>query len=103
MSTNKRQFLGVAATGFAAFLAISLVSIKAQQPAVSTAKPDEIGGVVTSSKGPEAGVWVIAETTDLGTRYSKTVVTDDRGRYVIPELPKANYIVWSRGYGLLDS
>jgi hypothetical protein len=64
---------------------------------------DDIGGVVTSSKGPEAGVWVIAETHDLQVRYIKIVVTDDRGRYLIPELPKANYEVWVRGYGLVDS
>ena len=66
-------------------------------------KPDDIGGVVSSSKGPEAGVWVIAETTDLPTRYIKEVVTDDRGRYLIPDLPKAKYTVWARGYGLVDS
>jgi hypothetical protein len=59
--------------------------------------------VVTSANGPEAGVWVIAETTDLSTRYIKEVVTDDRGRYVLPDLPKANYSVWARGYGLVDS
>ena len=53
--------------------------------------------------GPEAGVWVIAETTDLPTRYTKSVVTDDQGRYVIPDLPIANYQVWVRGYGLVDS
>ena len=64
---------------------------------------DDIGGVVTSSKGPEAGVWVIAETNDLPTKYVKIVVTDDQGRYLIPELPKANYNVWVRGYGLVDS
>ncbi|MGY8777980.1 MAG: hypothetical protein ACKVIN_07635, partial [Longimicrobiales bacterium] len=29
---------------------------------------DDIGGVVTSAAGPEAGVWVIAETDDLDTR-----------------------------------
>ena len=63
----------------------------------------DIGGTVTGPKGPEAGVWVIAETTELPTKYTKVVVTDDRGRYVIPELPKANYSVWSRGYGLVDS
>ena len=59
--------------------------------------------MVSSSKGPEAGVWVIAETTDLPTRYIKEVVTDDRGRYLIPDLPKAKYTVWARGYGLVDS
>ena len=73
------------------------------QKARCSVKADEIGGVVTSSKGPEAGVWVIAETTDLPTRYIKEVVTDDRGRYLIPALPKANYTVWARGYGLVDS
>ncbi len=64
---------------------------------------DDIGGVVTSVKGPEAGVWVIAETTDLPTKFAKIVVTDERGRYVIPDLPKANYNIWVRGYGLVDS
>jgi hypothetical protein len=63
----------------------------------------DIGGVVTSSKGAEAGVWVIAETTDLPTKFTKIVVTDERGRYVMPELPQANYRVWVRGYGLVDS
>jgi hypothetical protein len=64
---------------------------------------DDIGGVVTSAKGPEAGVWVIAETTDLPTKFRKIVVTDDQGRYVLPDLPKATYKVWVRGYGLVDS
>src|SRR5213076_3300850 len=64
---------------------------------------DDIGGVVTSTKGPEAGVWVIAETTDLHTKLAKIVATDDSGRYLVPQLPKANYRVWVRGYGLVDS
>lgn len=64
---------------------------------------DAIEGVVRSPAGPEAGVWVIAETHDLPTKYVKIVVTDDAGRYVIPELPSANYEVWVRGYGLVDS
>ncbi len=64
---------------------------------------DDIGGVVTSANGPEAGVWVIAETHELPVRFIKIVVTDDRGRYLIPELPKATYNVWVRGYGLVDS
>ena len=63
----------------------------------------DLAGIVTSANGPEAGVWVIAETTDLPTKFTKIVVTDDRGRYLIPELPKANYNVWVRGYGLVDS
>ncbi len=63
----------------------------------------DISGVVNGPRGPEAGVWVIAETSDLPTKYAKIVVTDDKGRYVIPELPKASYDVWVRGYGLVDS
>jgi hypothetical protein len=65
--------------------------------------PDDIGGVVTGANGPEAGVWVIAETTDLPTKFVTIVVTDDRGRYVLPDLPQASYDVWVRGYGLVDS
>src|SRR5260370_40612758 len=64
---------------------------------------NNIGGMVTSSKGPEAGVWGIAETTDLPTKFVKIVVTDDQGRYLLPELPKATYQVWVPGYGLVDS
>lgn len=63
----------------------------------------EIGGIVTGAGGPEAGVWVIAETTDLPTRFIRIVVTDDQGRYLIPDLPAASYAVWVRGYGLVDS
>ena len=72
------------------------------QPTVAI-DPDDIGGVVTSAHGPEAGVWVIAETTDLPTKMNRIVVTDDQGRYVVPDLPKATYDVWVRGYGLVDS
>jgi hypothetical protein len=64
---------------------------------------DDIGGVVTGSNGAEAGVWVIAETHGLPTRYAKIVVTDDQGRFLIPDLPQATYSVWVRGYGLIDS
>jgi len=64
---------------------------------------DDLAGTVTGPSGPEAGVWVIAETTDLTTPFAKIVVTDDRGRYLVPDLPKANYRVWVRGYGLVDS
>ena len=76
---------------------------KAQAPAVVAIDSDDIGGVVRSATGPEAGVWVIAETRDLPVRFIRTVVTDDQGRYVIPDLPKANYDIWVRGYGLVDS
>jgi hypothetical protein len=64
---------------------------------------DDIGGVVSTAAGPEAGVWVVAETRDLPTRYIKIVATDDRGRYLLPDLPRATYDIWVRGYGLVDS
>ena len=80
----------------------ALIAACASEPSGGAAAGG-ISGTVTSSSGPEAGVWVIAETTDLPTKYAKVVVTDDSGRYLIPELPKANYSVWARGYGLVDS
>ncbi|MCE2541236.1 MAG: carboxypeptidase regulatory-like domain-containing protein, partial [Acidobacteria bacterium] len=67
------------------------------------ADPATIAGVVTSGGGPEAGVWVIAETGDLPTKFRKIVVTGDDGRFLLPELPDATYSVWVRGYGLVDS
>ena len=96
---------GMVAVGFAVYLAPSLVGLRALQ---LTGEPiaintNDIGGVVASEKGPEAGVWVIAETTELPTKFVKIVVTDDRGRYLIPDLPQASYSVWVRGYGLVDS
>ena len=94
---------GIAALAIAGYLILDRTSLNAQQPASVKIDTDDIGGVVASSKGPEAGVWVIAETTGLPTRYIKEVVTDDRGRYLIPDLPKAKYTVWARGYGLVDS
>ncbi|HLH17542.1 MAG TPA: carboxypeptidase-like regulatory domain-containing protein [Bryobacteraceae bacterium] len=93
---------GAAAAVIAAGLIAPRSDVNAQSSAVKV-KPTEIGGVVASASGPEAGVWVIAETTDLPTRYIKEVVTDDRGRYLIPDLPPATYTVWARGYGLMDS
>ncbi len=71
--------------------------------AAPKAWPGEISGVVAGQRGGEAGVWVIAETTDLPTRYAKIVVTDDHGRFLTPDLPKASYRVFARGYGILDT
>ena len=102
MSLRQVLFSTVGAIGIAAMAVAMLVPAGAQQAAVQIDK-DDIGGVVTGPSGPEAGVWVIAETTELPTKYAKTVVTDDQGRYVIPDLPNANYQVWVRGYGLVDS
>jgi hypothetical protein len=91
------------AVGVAALLSAYPIALGSQQNASVRIDKDDIGGVVTSVSGPEAGVWVIAETTSLPTRFAKIVVTDDQGRYVIPDLPKANYTLWVRGYGLVDS
>jgi hypothetical protein len=101
MSIKPRLCLNAAAIGILGLLAATPTQLSAQT-AVAIDN-DDIGGVVTGPRGPEAGVWVIAETTDLPTRYIKSVVTDDQGRYVIPDLPVANYQVWVRGYGLVDS
>ena len=81
-------------------------SPSAQQQAALNAiaiDTDDIGGIVAGPNGPEAGVWVIAETRDLPVRFIKSVVTDDQGRFVVPDLPSASYSVWARGYGLVDS
>ena len=78
-------------------------AFQAPTPATVPIDTNDIGGVVTGPRGPEAGVWVIAETDDLPTKFNKTVVTDDQGRYLIPDLPAATYDVWVRGYGLVDS
>ncbi|HEY7297628.1 MAG TPA: carboxypeptidase-like regulatory domain-containing protein [Xanthobacteraceae bacterium] len=64
---------------------------------------NDVAGVVKSANGPEAGVWVVAETKDLPTKFARVVVTDEQGRYLIPDLPRANYSIWVRGYGLIDS
>jgi hypothetical protein len=103
--TRRALYLRVAAVGFAALVAASLGGVLAGQVASRAVAidPDDIGGTVTGPKGPEAGVFVIAETKELPTRLIKSVVTDDQGRYLIPDLPKANYDVWVRGYGLVDS
>ena len=97
---HNRFILGAAAS---AVLLLCVLAVScADQPAVEI-DTDDIGGVVTGPNGPEAGVWVIAETSDLDVRYIKSVVTDDEGRYVVPDLPTASYSVWARGYSLVDS
>jgi hypothetical protein len=106
MNLKQVLYSTVAVIGFTAlsglFLALVSAPANAQQAAVAIDN-DDIGGAVRGPAGPEAGVWVIAETTELPTKFAKMVVTDDQGRYVIPDLPTANYQVWVRGYGLVDS
>src|SRR5687768_10859295 len=98
-----RLLIGIAAsTALCSFLLFA--TPEAQQALTAIAiDNDDIGGIVSGPKGPEAGVWVIAETRDLPVRYIKSVVTDDQGRFVVPDLPAASYTVWARGYGLVDS
>jgi hypothetical protein len=105
MRTKKILFVSIFVLGIVALIAACATQTgdEARSAGSVGIDEDDIGGVVTSTKGPEAGVWVIAETHDLPTRYAKMVVTDDQGRYVIPDLPKANYDIWVRGYGLVDS
>src|ERR1700757_3955042 len=91
------------ATALAAASLLAVAAPARAQQAPVAIDNDDIGGVVRGPGGPEAGVWVIAETRDLPTRFTKSVVTDDQGRYVIPDLPKGRYELWVRGYGLVDS
>ncbi|MES1255336.1 MAG: carboxypeptidase-like regulatory domain-containing protein, partial [Acidobacteriota bacterium] len=115
MASKSRSWRIALVTGGVVFAgAIGLVGARSQPAAGAAAAAqaaaagvaidaDDIGGVVTGPRGPEAGVWVIAETRDLPTQFRKIVVTDDMGRYVLPDLPAAAYQVWVRGYGLVDS
>src|SRR5262245_50749755 len=101
---SKRAYVQRAVIAVIAVMIGLLAGVQGQvAPAAVAVDNDDIGGVVTGPRGPEAGVWVIAETRDTPTRLIKSVVTDDRGRYLLPDLPKANYDVWVRGYGLVDS
>ena len=105
ITKSSMHVLGLCAAAIAAALvAAVVVSSRAQEVSQAIDIGDsDLGGVVTGPAGPEAGVWVIAETSDLATKFAKVVVTDERGRYVVPDLPKANYSLWVRGYGLVNS
>ena len=115
MEKNRHQrLLSIACCALLAVVAGAIAGLEAGQQSTAAARAaeanrvaidaDDIGGVVTGPSGPEAGVWVIAETKDLPTTFRKIVVTDDRGRFVIPDLPRAaTYQIWVRGYGLVDS
>jgi hypothetical protein len=105
MNTTARLTLSAMAFAIAAALTTTAATpaLAADGAASVRIGATDIGGVVSGPGGPEAGVWVIAETHDLPTGFTKIVVTDDQGRFVIPDLPKAKYSVWVRGYGLVDS
>jgi hypothetical protein len=101
MRTKRAAIVGMLSVSFGAIVCAAAGTAAAQQVRIDA---DDIGGVVTGANGPEAGVWVIAETKDLPTKYVKIVATDDQGRYVLPDMPaRSTYDVWVRGYGLVDS
>jgi len=101
MRLKSSLYSTVAAVGIACVLAFTPASFARPRPRVAI-DGDDIGGVVTGASGPEAGVWVIAETTDLPTRYTKMVVNRRSGTLRRARSAKAKYKVWVRGYGLVD-
>ncbi len=105
MHSSKRHARVFGAGLAAGLLLCATAGADASAPAQSELKvaADDIGGTVSSARGPQAGVWVIAETRDFQTRFAKIVVTDSAGRYLVPHLPPARYSLWVRGYGLADS
>src|SRR5437764_1725304 len=105
MRTTRGLYFGLVAVSIAVLLIATPARLRAHETTTAAVSfgDHDLGGVVTSAHGPEAGVWVIAETTDLSTKFVKIVVTDEQGRYMLPDLPQANYSVWVRGYGLVDS
>ena len=96
-------FVCVGLIGFISVVVPTTNSASILRPQVDTQNNGYIGGTVTSTEGPEVGVWVIAETNETLTPMIKIVVTDDNGRFMLPELPDHEYDVWVRGYGLIDS
>jgi hypothetical protein len=103
MQLRQVSFCAITLAAILAAVGLAPKLTDAQPAAAAAIDDDDIGGIVTGPNGPEAGVWVIAETNDLPTKFARIVVTDDAGRYLIPDLPKARYRVWVRGYGLVDS
>src|SRR5260370_32331511 len=103
MKRTGHFYLGTAAAVGVAALVATPFDAQAQGANAVAIDNDDIGGMVGGPGGREAGVWVIAETRDLPTAFTRSVVTDDQGRYVLPDLPKAKYKIWVRGYGLVDS
>ena len=100
MGTVSRRLLTTVLSSVFASALMAGCSRPAAPPKIGAA---DIGGVVSGQHGAEAGVWVVAETRDLPTRFARIVVTDDKGRFVVPDLPRAAYRVWARGYGILDT
>ncbi len=53
----------------ASLIALVAIGLAATGPARAQGPEGYIGGKVTGAQGPEAGVWVIAETEDLAARF----------------------------------
>jgi len=102
-STRHARVFGAGLAAGLLLCARSVAGASAPAPSELNVAADDIGGTVSSARGPQAGVWVIAETRDFQTRFAKIVVTDSAGRYLVPHLPQARYSLWVRGYGLADS
>jgi len=103
MRSYVNRSVGLLAVAVAVATVISCAGENGESASAVAIDADDIGGVVTSAQGPEAGVWVVAETQSLPTPFARMVVTDDQGQYVLPDLPDASYEVFVRGYGLVDS
>jgi hypothetical protein len=80
--TKRLPVLGAAAALLTGVPVLASAQPQNEAAAIKIGEKD-IGGVVSSPLGREAGVWVIAETTGLPTRFSRIVVTDDQGRYLV--------------------
>jgi hypothetical protein len=103
MSTRVNVIASGRRIGLVTLIVLCLTTLDGRLLGQRPAPQGYLTGAVRSSQGAEAGVWVIAETKDLPTNFIKIVVTDDQGRFMVPDLPMADYNVWVRGYGLVDS
>ena len=75
MSSNVRVRIGFGGTAFLLALLMGWAGWSSAEVAALQAQPDGvIAGTVESSAGAEAGVWVIAETLELETKFVKIVV-----------------------------
>ena len=74
MKTTIRQqwrFTAIAVAAYMAGFSGQAVAQDRSRTVVEIGDAD-LGGVVSSPNGPEAGVWVIAETTDLPTQQTES-------------------------------
>jgi hypothetical protein len=100
MNTTRRLYSGLVVACIAGILGACAGQADTQR---SGEQGPGVGPTIWAESSPAdtagSGRVVIAETRDLPTPFAKIVVTDERGRYVVPDLPPASYRVWVRGYG----